>query len=506
MTSDKRSSSDPPARRPSPRTAAHDLFRILDAFSSGALLLDAAGTVLRANEASVTLLGRGDSDLPGLDFFRELLPVLEEEGVGEKYRSEIGQEELALEWEGSVHTPRGEVRLWLGARGLEYREALWGIVVVEDHTALAEEEARRRRAERLAAVGELAAGVAHEVNNPLASIKSFAQLLLREATGIEQHRALEIIVQESTRIARVVENLLNFARQQGVSGREPVNLSMVAAQVLELQKYALETAGIEVRQDLDYALSPVMGEAGALQQVVLNLVTNAEQALAGKTGERLMIVRTRESSEGVVLSVVDNGPGIPRDILPHIFDSLAGANAGHMGMGLGVSATIIREHGGQIMAESEAGRGAAFFIRLPRAASAVTPRATVENATELVAQPTRTLRVLVADDEATLRLAIALFLGRRGHHVTQAADAYEALKLAEEQEFDVALVDARMPGDGLALLEKLEEMPSLNGRTALMTGDLGRARTSQGITTGRPYLVKPFDMAEAVNLIEKLGR
>jgi CheY-like chemotaxis protein len=120
--------------------------------------------------------------------------------------------------------------------------------------------------------------------------------------------------------------------------------------------------------------------------------------------------------------------------------------------------------------------------------------------------PTRSLRVLVADDEPTLRLAIALFLGRRGHQVIQAADAYEALRLAQEQQFDAALVDARMPGDGLHLLEQLEAMPALRGRTALMTGDLGRARTSQGITTGRPYLVKPFDMADAVNLIEKLGQ
>jgi two-component system NtrC family sensor kinase len=506
MTSDKRSSSDLSASDQANRPAARELFRILDSFATGALLLDTEGTVLRANAQATMLLERGDAELAGLDFFRELLPPLEESGLGGRYRTSIRRQSALLEWEGSIHTPRGEARLWVGVRGLEYREGFWGIAVVEDHTALAEEEARRRRAERLAAVGELAAGVAHEVNNPLASIKSFAELLLRDASGTEQQRALEIIVQESTRIGRVVENLLNFARQQGVSGREPVNLSVVAAQVLELQKYALETAGIEVRQDLDHALSPVMGEAGALQQVVLNLVTNAEQALAGKTGERLLIVRTRESSEGVILSVVDNGPGIPRDVIPHIFDALGSADTGNVGMGLGVTATIIREHGGQVMAESEAGRGAAFFIRLPRAASAVTPAPKVEKTVEPVAQPSRPLRVLVADDEPTLRLAIALFLGRRGHHVTQAADAYEALQLAEEQEFDVALVDARMPGDGLALLEKLEEMPSLNGRTALMTGDLGRARTSQGITTGRPYLVKPFDMAEAVNLIEKLGR
>src|SRR5690606_16824476 len=145
--------------------------------------------------------------------------------------------------------------------------------------------------------------------------------------------------------------LLSFARQQGASGREPVNLSAEADRVLELQRYALETAGIEVRRDLDQALSAVMGEAGALQQVILNLVVNAEQALASKPGHRLLILRTRESSEGVMLSVVDNGPGIPREKLPHIFEGYGDGR--EAALGLGISAQIIREHGGQIMAESE---------------------------------------------------------------------------------------------------------------------------------------------------------
>src|SRR5690606_24409546 len=137
-------------------------------------------------------------------------------------------------------------------------------------------------------------------------IKSFAQLLSRDPVGAEQQHALEIIIQESVRIARVVENLQTFARQQGVGGREPVNLSALVEQVLELQRYSLEAEGIEVRKDLDGALSPVMGEPGALQQVILNLVSNAEQALAEKPGDRLLIVRTRESTEGALLSVVDN--------------------------------------------------------------------------------------------------------------------------------------------------------------------------------------------------------
>ena len=152
-------------------------------------------------------------------------------------------------------------------------------------------------------------------------------------------------------------------------------------------------------------------------------------------------------------------------------------------------------------------------MRLPRATAPTAPTAPTATpppapraAPVELTPATRSLRVLVADDEPALRLVISVFLTRRGHEVTQASDAYEALRLAGEQEFDVALVDARMPGDGLALLEYLESVPSLRGRTALMTGDLGRARTTQGIATGRPYLTKPFDMDEMVQLIERLGR
>lgn len=119
--------------------------------------------------------------------------------------------------------------------------------------------------------------------------------------------------------------------------------------------------------------------------------------------------------------------------------------------------------------------------------------------------PPNALRVLVADDEASLRYAIAVFLRRRGHTVVEAPDAHEALRLARGQPFDAALVDARMPGDGLRLLRELESIPSLRGRTALMTGDPGRARTGEEAADGRPCLRKPFDMTAAVALVEALG-
>jgi signal transduction histidine kinase/CheY-like chemotaxis protein len=495
-----------PQRNRSSEDALAPLYTVVDALPLPALVLDGDGGVLHVNGAETARSGIGSGELLGRDLFRELIPALEAAGAGERYRGEMVEGSVAFTVEVRPEAPKQERVLRCSLRALRLGGTQAGLVLIEDTTEEHRERERRERAERLAAVGELAAGVAHEVNNPLASVKSFAQLLARDATSREQREALELIITESTRVAEIVENLLSYARQQGAGGREPVNLSSIAERVLHMQRYALETAGIVVRRDFDAALSPVMGELGALQQVVLNLVVNAEQALAAKQGDRLLIIRTRESTEGVILSVVDNGPGIPRDMLPRVFERFQTTKPSGTGLGLAISAAIVRDHSGQIWAESDEGRGAAFYVRLPRASQgAVQPEPPATAAPSEQPAP-RPLRVLVADDEPALRLAISLFLTRRGHTVVQAGDAHEALRLAKKQAFDVALVDARMPGDGLALLEQLEQIPSLNGRTAMMTGDLGRARTRQGIATGRPYLIKPFDMDEMVLLLETLGR
>ncbi|MEX2570442.1 MAG: ATP-binding protein [Gemmatimonadota bacterium] len=478
-----------------------ELFGLLVDLPIAFLVLDRTGSVKQTSRLAAERLDRAAADLVGRDLFRELLPELEEQGIGPRYRSGYNADAVVEDIEIETQAAEGERHLQIVLRLVSDHGSKAGIALVEDRTSLAQEARRRKRAENLASVGELAASLAHEVNNPLASIKSFAQLLARESATGEQTRALELIIQEVDRIGRAVQTLVAFARQQGASGRVPVNLSTLVERVIDVRRYSLETAGIEIRMDLDPSVPAVMGESGALQQVILNLVTRAEHDLARLRTDRMLIVRTRESSEGVVLYVVDNGPGIPRDALPHLFDA-AGDEAHRLE--LATSARIVRDHGGYVIAESEPGRGSAFFVRLPRA-GAPPISAPPDAAPAPPPAPARALRVLIADDEPTLRLAISLFLSRRGHEVVQASDAYEALELAKVQDFDAALVDARMPGDGLALLEQLEAMPKLAGRTALMTGDLGRARTTQGIPTGRPYLVKPFDMNDAVNLIEKLA-
>lgn len=479
------------------------LTAIFEGLPAGFLILAAGGDVAWANATAAEHLGRPLESLAGVPFVSAVMPELRGSPLEEIVlgRADPGKQRESAQVE--IQRSFGPRVLEVCARRLGPNGSGGVVVYVGDRTAITEDEKRRERAESLASVGELAAGLAHEVNNPLASIKSFAQLLAREASTAEQRHALELIVDESDRISRAVASVVAFARQQGAGGREPVSISSLVQQVIEVRRYSLETAGIEIRLDLDSSISPVMGEAGALQQVILTLVTRAETDLALRRSDRMLIIRSRESTEGVVLYVVDNGPGIPRSALPHLFDPYSAASEGQ-GMELATSARIVRDHGGYMLAESEPGRGSAFFVRLPRAGA---PPISAPEAGVIPPAPTakRSLRILVADDEPTLRLAITLFLTRRGHVVTQAADAYEALRLAKETDFDVALVDARMPGDGLALLEQLDALPSLAQRTALMTGDLGRARTTQGIPTDRPYLVKPFDMNEAVNLIEKLA-
>jgi CheY-like chemotaxis protein len=377
------------------------------------------------------------------------------------------------------------------------------MVLIEDRSALALEETRRERAERLAAVGELASGVAHEINNPLASIKGFAQLLSRDVRGENDARALEIISQETTRIARVIDGLLDFARQQRTRGVEVLKLSELVEEMLRLRQYPLETAGVEIVREMGPETSPVRGERSSLQRAILALLAQAERSLEGRESNRRLVVRTRDSTDGVVLCIADNGAGVPPDRLPTLLAPSVEEGLMGGGIDLGTALQIVREHGGHLSAESVEGQGTAFFLRLPRyeapGSEAEAGRPTLRSI------PDRTLHVLVADDEATLRLALALFLGRHGHEVTQAADAYEALRLTQEQHFDVVMVDAQMPGDGIALLEKLDAEPAFMGRTVLMTGDHTQPAAAEAIAAGHAHLAKPFDMTDAIRLIESMG-
>jgi C4-dicarboxylate-specific signal transduction histidine kinase len=226
-------------------------------------------------------------------------------------------------------------------------------------------QAQLIHAEKLSAVGELASGIAHEINNPLTTILGQVHLLLDEAIDDAVRHRVNIIAGETSRAARIVQNLLLFARRY-TPERRPCSLADQARRVLDLKGYQLQQDNVRIVTDFA-ACPPVWADENRLQQVLLNLVQNAHQAMAKHPGERRLTVRVGARNGGAFIEVRDTGPGIPSDVLPRIFDPFFTTKPPGEGSGLGLSVSygIVTEHGGDLRAANTAGGGAMFTIELP---------------------------------------------------------------------------------------------------------------------------------------------
>ena len=228
---------------------------------------------------------------------------------------------------------------------------------------------------KLAAVGELVAGVAHELNNPLGVIWGECELLLDHGLGKTTKETIAMIHQESGRCIRIVQNLLSFARPStGAKTETSINASVET--VLQLRRHALYLSNIELEVDLDPALPPSMADRQQIEQVILNLIVNAEQAMTAAQGGGRLEIRTKQEHNQVVIRVSDDGPGISSENVSRIFDPFFTTKEVGQGTGLGLSLchSIIRDHGGRISVDSEPAGGATFTVELPVApASASIP-------------------------------------------------------------------------------------------------------------------------------------
>jgi len=342
---------------------------IVQSIKVGVMVVDTDGRVRSWNRSMEKTLGiRADEAIR--KHVDELFPSTFASALHQaRQRIEGGEELLASAYRVALRTRDNVDRIvnisvapLLGDRGHQP-----AVVIVDDVTDATELESQLRQSDRLASVGLLAAGVAHEVNTPLAGISSYVQMMQRKMPDSDPRRAiLEKIEKQTFRASSIVNNLLNFSRQQA-SEMQPVNMNSVVEETLTLAELPLAKRKVRVGTELADEIAPVWGDTGKLQQVLMNLVLNARDSMPD--GGDLNI-RTAQQNGEVILEVADTGSGIPKEQINKIYDPFFTTKGTGKGTGLGLSVTygIVQEHRGTITVRSEPGNGTIFRVVLPVAA------------------------------------------------------------------------------------------------------------------------------------------
>ncbi|MDQ0323827.1 PAS domain S-box-containing protein [Pararhizobium capsulatum DSM 1112] len=362
------------------------------------------------------------------------------------------------------------------------------------------QEGRERlyQVEKLSAMGSLLAGVAHELNNPLAIVVAQATLLAEKTADTEMRVRGERIRAAADRCGRIVKSFLAMARQKPPQ-RQLLAIGEVILNAFEVVGYGLRSSGVETVFDLPDDLPPVLGDRDLLGQVFANLAINAQQALTGQPLSRLIQVTARAEADEIVIRFQDNGPGIAKELAERIFEPYFTTKSVDIGTGIGlsISRNVIESHDGSIALAQGALPGACIEITLPAArthAEAAPTRPTTKG---------KAMTVLVVDDEPDVGASLAELIAREGHATTITPSPHEALALLREIRFDAMFTDLRMPGlDGADLARQaLSLQPQLKGRIVAVTGATlsNLDPMAPGNEPGFILLEKPFS-AEDVSL------
>ena len=468
---------------------------LVESASDAIVTLDANGRFTTVNHAAENISGYKREELVG-QWFAPMLPDDDlPKALAHFQQALAGETGL---FESQFYRKDGEVRTISITYSTPQKdeEVLALIRDVTDQKMLQEQLIQ---SEKMSAIGQLVSGVAHELNNPLAGISAFAQLLLAEKRfPPDQRTAAETIYSEARRASRIVQNLLTFARQHKAE-KVPTSINQVLDDTLELRGYELRVRGIDVRREYEETLDDTMADAHQLQQVFLNLITNAEQAMEQRDGHHhRLTVRTRRNGEALRIEIEDTGGGIPPNLIERVFNPFFTTKPTGSGTGLGLSISlgIVREHEGRIWAENVS-TGARFIVELP----VIKPRTSGDARTVTHVQSMNendSLRVLVVDDEASVRVSLQRYLAGRGHRVETTASGLDALTRLHDAKYDAVIVDMRMPDlSGEQLFERLRSNdPEHAERVIFTTGDLVNEQMRRFLDgTGRPCVPKPFEFA-----------
>jgi signal transduction histidine kinase/CheY-like chemotaxis protein len=364
------------------------------------------------------------------------------------------------------------------------------------------------QAEKLSALGQLVSGVAHELNNPLSGILGYSQLLLRGSIDGQARKGLERIENEAHRCKKTIQNLQVFARKHQPQ-KKSVSIHAILESTLELRAYQMSVNDIQVVRDYDETLPRTLADFHQLQQVFLNLIINAHQAMREVERQGILTVRTKREGNCIRVSIADNGPEIPVDIQSKIFDPFFTTKEVGQGTGLGLSICfgILKAHRGDIQVESRAGE-TVFHVELPiLEESGEGPKPPQRTVAAAGADDTGGAFILVVDDEKTVTEVLTEALTMDGHRVDTANNGHNALERIAATGYDLIITDLKMPGmGGEEFYRQVRERDAgLAKRIIFSTGDIASIGTQKFLDrTGNPYLQKPFEIALIRRLVQQM--
>jgi len=471
------------------------LERLLDHSPDVILSTDTEGCITELNRGLVEKLGVPREELIGRSF-RTLFEPGTEDDLVERVIADGVIAEHACRLRGRDRRMLN-VQLYLSTLVDENNVTLGTFWIGRDVTELKSAQQQLLQAEKLSTIGNVISGVAHELNNPLSVVLGFSQLLMARRPDDPSLRDLNRVNDAALRCQKIVKNLLSFARMHKPE-RSLGCLNRAIEETLELKKYQLRVQNIDVACELDPDLPETHVDFHQIQQVVLNLITNAEHAMAAsRERSGRLTLRSRRAGERLFIEVEDNGEGMSQATLDKIFDPFFSTKEPGLGTGLGLSVSygILGEHAGSIRAESELGRGTRFTLELPLLTEET---GTVEDEIASVTSPSPVdRRILVVDDERMIAELLCRVIEQLGHKADLAHDGHEALSMAEQAEYDMVITDVRMPRvNGIELYRELTtRQPDLARNVVFTTGDLIDAETADFLAqVDAPVLPKPFEI------------
>ena len=468
--------------------------RVADALALALCIVDGRGRIKAANRAFARLMRSTPAELAGWPWL-SLVPPAWAENLRDVLADKEGdRREAELRATGRTFVASG-----FPLPGGLHREQ---VLVLDDQTERRRLQDQLVQSEKLSAIGQLIAGVAHELNNPLTSVVGFADFLAEaDDVPVGLREPLSVIHQEAARASTIVKNLLRFARRHEPERRRQP-LRPIIEGTLGLLRAQLLASGIELHLTGESGIPDLSLDAPRVQQVFLNLVNNAAQAISSAAGRGTITIRLRPWLDGAAVDIRDDGPGMSEEVAAQAFEPFFTTKPEGQGTGLGlaISQGIMKEHGGRITLTTASGRGATFSVEFPGDAAAMPEQETTDTGTP----PNTPLRVLVIDDEPHILHYMRATLEAWGHRVDTAVDGAAGLDQARVGDYQLIISDLRMPRmSGREFFESLQAVrPDLAERVAFSTGDTIRGDTLAFLERqGRPVLHKPFSLAELRQVI-----